>query len=278
MAGTVLFYATELRYELTDETDGVNTKTVEFREGFAGLKGDWGRVRFGRLSTEYKKTGTKIDPWTDNVPQARGGGRQGMSELHSSYFNNAADYVTPSFGGFSANAWYSTRIDDSATRMHNAGALRNYSGGQVGGIGVKYEAGPLFLGADWMDIDADSTTNGVVNDAAWQVAVRYQVMDDLSFAALYEDSEDIGLGKNWYVNGIYRVGKTRLIAAYGESNDRVANSGTDSSRDWTNVSLGAKYDLTGQSELLVAWNRHRDNTNNDDFDTLTVGINAKFGY
>ncbi|MDZ7754545.1 MAG: porin [Gammaproteobacteria bacterium] len=297
IAGTAVFYRAELRYETTDEVngddtnfadidgdgdldpvgeDGGDSKELEFREGFAGLKGGWGKLRVGRLSTEYKKTGTTIDPWTDNAPQGRGGGRQGMSEMHSSYFNNAIDYVTPKFaGGFTANAWYSTRFDNSSKNLHNAGALTNFKGGDAGGIGVKYASGPLFVGVDWVDIDADSIAGGgVSNDSAWQIGARYKVMDNLSFAALYEDSEDLGLGENWYVNGIYRVGNTRLIAAYGQSNDRVANG----NNDWDNWSIGAKYDLTKKSELLVAWNRRQDDTNDNDFDTLTVGINAKFGY
>lgn len=102
IADTALIYQAELRYETTDEPSGDDSgedegdsKEVEFREGFAGLKGNWGKLRLGRLSTGYKSAGTKIDPWTDNVPQARGRGRQGMSELHSSYFNNAVEYVTP---------------------------------------------------------------------------------------------------------------------------------------------------------------------------------------
>jgi|GEM_PF-3279259 len=281
IADTALFYQAELRYETTDDVNGgpgtaTGTKQVEFREGFAGLKGNWGKVRLGRLSTGYKKTGTKIDPWTDNVPQARGGGRQGMSELHSSYFNNAIDYETPKFGGgFTGNAWYSTRFDNSPKGIHNAGAATNFKGGQAGGVGIKYNAGPLFVGVDWIDIDADSIAGGgVSNDSAWQIGARYKVQDNLSFAGMYEDSEDLGLGKNWYLNGIYRIGHTRLIAAYGESNDRVANG----NKDWNNWSIGAKYDLTKKSELLAAWNRRTDDTDNLDFDTFTIGVNAKFGY
>lgn len=283
LADTTLFYQAELRYEATDEAngddsgeDGGDSKEVEFREGFVGLKGKFGKVRLGRLSTEYKKTLTKIDPWNDNAPQSRSGGRQGSSELHSSYFNNAVDYVTPKFGGgFTANAWYSTRNNGSSKNMHNAGALNNFKGGTAKGVGVKYKSGPLFLGVDWLDIDADTIAGGgVSNDSAWQIGAKYKVMDNLSLAGMYEDAEDIGLGKQQYVNGIYKLDKTRFIVGYGKTDDRVANG----NKDWANWSVGVKYALTKKSELLAAYNQRQNDTDGLDFNTFTVGINAKFGY
>ncbi len=273
IADTAMIYQLEIQYETAGETDA---DEFSFREGYAGLKGGWGKMRMGRLSTGYKSTGTKIDPWTDNAPQARSGGRQGMSELHSNYFNNAVEYVTPKlFEGFTANGWFSTRFDDSDDRMHNAGALTNFRGGDAGGIGVKYEAGPVFVGIDWLDINADTITSSAVsNGDAWQIGARYKVLDDLSFAAMYEDAKGIDLGENYYANAIYRIDKFRLIGAYGQTDGRVPN-GDD---DWSNWSLGVKYDLTKRSELLAAWNRRMNDTDDTDFDTVTVGINAKFGY
>ncbi|QVL48896.1 MAG: hypothetical protein KFB96_25755 [Thiocapsa sp.] len=44
------------------------------------------------------------------------------------------------------------------------------------------------------------------------------------------------------------------------------------------ITEGVKYALTDRSELLAAWNQRIDNTDNQDFNTFTVGLNAKFGY
>lgn len=277
---TALFYQAELRYETTDYVNGgpgttTGTKQVEFRESFAGLKGGWGKARMGRLSMGYKKSLTKIDPWNDNAPQSRSGGRQGSSELHSSYVNNAVDYETPKLlGGITGNAWYSSRFDDSSKPMFNTGTLKNYQGGQSWGLGVKYNTGPLFLAADWIDINADAITKaGLQNDSAWQVSGRYK-FGPVSVAALYEDAENLGLGKNTYVNGIYKIDRFRFIGAYGQNRDGAVYG----NKDWNNWTIGAKYALTKKSELLAAWNRRRDDTGDKDFDTITVGVNAKFGY
>lgn len=278
---TDLFYRAEVRYETTDFVNGgpgttTGTRQLEFREGFVGLKNKkYGKLRLGRLVTEYKKTLTTIDPWNDNTPQSRAGGRQGSSELHSSYFNNSADYVTPSFlGGLSGSVWYATLLDNSGKPLHNTGTLKNYEGGQAGGVGVKYKHGPIFLAADYIDMDADNIKKaGLENDSGWQVAARYQC-SSFSISAFHEDVEDLGLGKNTYVNGIYKLGRTRLIAAYGMNRDGAVYK----DEDYDNWSLGVKYGLTDRSELLAAFNRRSNNDTNQDFDTVTVGINAKFGY
>ena len=271
-----LIYRAELRYETTDSVNGTAGKNVEFREGYAGLASPtWGRLRLGRLSTAYKTTLTKIDPWNDNAPQSRSGGRQGSSEFHSSYFNNAIDYVSPRIlGGLTGSIWYATEFDNSAKPLHNTGTLKNFTGGSASGLGLKYKAGPLFLAADYIDIDADNITKaGLANDNGWQIGGRYKV-GPFSFAALYEDVEDIGLGTNLYLNGIYKMGKTRFIAAYG-TNENGAVYNND---DYTNWSFGIKYALNKKSELLAAYNSRSNDTKNTELNTLTIGINAKFGY
>jgi hypothetical protein len=271
--GITMFYMLEAFY---DSAGATGDDDVGLREGFAGLRGDWGAVRAGRLTVPYKGHYVRVDPWIDNVPQARGGGRQGVSELHSAYMNNAIEYRSMKLAdAVTANAWYSTRFDDSNSKFNDAGALVNFRGGQAYGAGVNYDSGPLFLAADWLKIDADSIVSPVVEDGnAWQVLGQYRIGSDWSLALVYEDADELLLGKNLYGNLIYTLGKYQFIGAYGRNRDRVPNG----ERDWNNFSLGLKYALTRDSELFGAWNRLSDDTADEDFDTVTVGINAKFGY
>ena len=39
-----------------------------------------------------------------------------------------------------------------------------------------------------------------------------------------------------------------------------------------------EYALTKRSELLAMWSQRSDDTDDQDFGTLTLGLNAKFGY
>ncbi len=68
--------------------------------------------------------------------------------------------------------------------------------------------------------------------------------------------------------------KTRFIAAYG-TNENGAVYNND---DYTNWSFGVKYALNKKSELLAAYNSRSNDSKNTELNTLTIGINAKFGY
>ncbi len=266
--GTDLFYKAEVRYGAADEVD----QEIEWREAYAGMRGGWGSLRAGRLGVHYKSTYTKIDPWTDNAPQARqAGGMQGVSALHASYFNNAVEYVTPKFNGFHGAAWYSTQFDDENDQVHNAGPLKNFVDGRAAGAGLRYTGKSLMVSADMIEIDADEVLDDrLSNDTGWQLAARYRT-GPITVAGLYEDVEDIGLGKNMWVNGIYRIGPTRLIASYGQNRDAEFFG----DKDIDTWSLGAKYDLTDKSELFAAFVTRDDG--DDRYNTVTVGVNAKFG-
>lgn len=97
-------------------------------------------------------------------------------------------------------------------------------------------------------------------------------------APLSELAPELDLGKNVYLNGTYKLCKTTLIAAYGQNRDATQYS----NRDIDTLTLGAKYALTRSSELFAAWvDRAEDaygTTAAKDYQTLTLGINAKFGY
>ena len=277
---TMAIYKAELRYETTDAVSGGGgtSKQIEFRDAYAGLKGkSWGRVRVGRLSTGYKTTLTTIDPWNDNIPQSRSGGRQGSSELHSSYFNSAIDYKSPVFANTFLEAFYVTKPTGSKQPIHNTGTLKNYEGGTASGAGLKYKTKALFLAADYINIDAETINPAkasLSNGDGWQIAGRFKT-GAFSVAALYEDVNDLGLGKNTYINGIYKIGNTRLILGYGTNTDNLVY-GKD---DYTNYSIGAKYNLGKKSELFAAYNnRTNDTTDNKDIASITVGMNIKFGY
>jgi hypothetical protein len=290
LGDTSMIYQAEITYGAADNT----SNEISWREGFAGLKGGWGQARLGRVDVPYKTTLTAIDPWNDNAPQSRGfSGVQGSSSLHSSYFTNTAEYVSPSLNGFKIGAWVSTQLDDETSNIHDAGPISNFLGGEAKGLGVKFNQGPWYVGADWIDVDADrvGTLNSagaftantkMHSDSGWQMAGRYKA-DAWSVSAFYEDVEDLGLGTNMYLNGTYKLGKTTLIATYGQNRDATQFF----SRDIDTWSLGAKYALTKDSELFAVWvDRSEDGHTGaggaaipaKDFQILSLGINAKFGY
>ncbi len=270
-SNTNAIYRAEMQYEATQ----ADQTTFSFREAYAGLQNpDWGTLRLGRLTTIYKDTLEKVDPWIDNALESHAFGRQGSSELHANFFNSAIDYKTPDFGnGITASLWYSLALSDSSRALHNTGTLQNYVGGNAGGLGVQYERGPLFLGADVINIDADTINlSGLSNGSGYQLAGKYTFYNKLTLGAFYEDVEDMGLGKNFYVNAIYRHNRYRFIASYGGNDDAPVYG----SNDFSNWNIGVKYDLSKDSELIIGFDGREDNDLNLDFNTFTIGLNTNF--
>ncbi len=264
-------YRAEMQYEATQ----ADQTTFSFREAYAGLQSPkWGTLKLGRLTTMYKINLEKIDPWIDNALESHAFGRQGSSELHANFFNSAIDYTTPDFGnGFTGSVWYSLALSDSSRALHNTGTLKNYVGGGAGGIGVQYEAGPLFLSADYIDVDADAISlTGLSNGGGYQLAAKYTFWDKLTLGAFYEDVDDLGLGENFYVNAIYRHKRYRFITSFGGNDD----SDVYGNNEFTNWNVGVKYDLSKDSELIVGFDGRTDDDLDLDFNTFTIGLNTSF--
>jgi len=233
LTDTQMIYTAEIEYSGSGETRAAtnltnNDNTLFVREAFAGLKGkNWGQVRIGRLTTGYKKSYVGVDPWTDHVLQARQGGVQGVSSLNANYFNNAIEYESPSFNGFSFNAFASSMTDNSSEQLHNAGVLALYKGGSATGAGVKYVTGGLRLTADMLTLNADeakskATTatfgaNGQVkNGTATQLTAKYKFGNGFGLGGIYEDAKGINQGVNNFVLASQDIGKDFTVtASYG---------------------------------------------------------------
>ncbi|MFN3545448.1 MAG: porin [Thiobacillus sp.] len=290
---TSIIYTAEVQYGAADEPTDANEWLM--REGFVGLKGNWGQARLGRVTVPYKGVYAAIDPWTDHVSQARQGGRQGASALNANYFNNTVEYVSPKLGDrVSLSAWISKQFDDENTSttgfLHNAGALTQFKGGSAYGLGARFEQGPWLASLDWLEFDADaiSTTppayRRLANDSAYKLTGRYKAKN-WSVAAHYEDAEDIGLGKNYYLNGIYVIDKLSLIGTYGVNQDaRTFMTAVNTYNDAKTWSLGARYNIAKNSDLFAVYNsRKQDRDTNsslagvqDQFDTLSIGLVTNF--
>ena len=276
LGDTKLIYKAEIQYGSVGEND----QDFIFRDAFVGLGSKtYGTLKLGRLTTGYKLSNTKIDPWTDHILQGRQSGQQGASNLNSNYFNNAVDYTTPKYAGFQGTGFYSFLPKDSTDRLHNAGKLKAFKGGDAFGLGVKYTTGGLRLTADILDINADDTGE-LTNGTAKKISAQYKFSNGLTLAGQYEDVTDLKLGQNYWAHGSYKLNKVILLTASygfngGDQNDNVYMSSTKG--DANTWSLGAKYMLTKKSAIIAGYNDfNRDG--GDHAKTFTIGIDSKFGY
>lgn len=273
---TNIIYKAVFQYEGSGEND----QTVLLRDAFVGLKSKQnGTLRLGRLTTGYKSSYTKIDPWTDQILQARQSGQQGASNLNSNYFNNAIDYTSVKIAGtVQFNAFYSVLPDTSTDRLHNSGKLKDFTGGSAAGVGLKYTSGGLRFTADTLEIDADATGT-LTNGTAKKIGAQYKFDDGFTLAGHYEDVTDLMLGTNYWLHGSKKMGNTLLTASYGvnegDPTDNVYTSATKGDAD--TYSLGVQYSLNKKAKLIAGYNSH-ERDGGDDSQTFTVGFKSKFGY
>ncbi|CAN8141475.1 hypothetical protein THIOSC13_620039 [uncultured Thiomicrorhabdus sp.] len=97
---------------------------------FAGLQGSMGKLIYGRLSTPYKMTGVKQDPFYDtSAGSGNGGSNFGYSSLINGFSDDSFAYYSPKMGGLTFNASYTMADTDG----QEAGM----------GVGVEYAAAKL---------------------------------------------------------------------------------------------------------------------------------------
>lgn len=285
LASTSLIYKLEAEYKTVGENGDKagDNESIYVREAFAGLNSkDYGKFRMGRLTVGYKSSYTAIDPWTDHVLQARQSGQQGASNLNANYFNSTAEYVSPKFNGIQLNAHYSALSDAStAVDIHNSGKLADMTGGSASGFGVKYTNGGLRLTADTLTIDSDNDLGATdptkaKNGTSNQITAQYKFSSGITLAALYEDATDVNLGKNKFAIVSKKIGKNGLVTASYGVNEAGSDNAYSQTDDAKTFGIGGKYKLTKKSAIIAGWSKHE--RGSDEATTLTLGIDAKFGY
>lgn len=183
------------------------------RFAFAGVKGGFGKVVAGRLSTPYKMAGLKLDPFYDtSAGPLNGGSNYGLSSLTNGWINNVVGYISPKLGG--AVTINAVAVLDENDNALNAG---NPSGDNWYNIGAEYSKNGFSAGVQHVtEIDATRLTAGYKNST-------------LSAGISYEDF-DSGSDMT-YVAGTYKIApKTTLAASFG-TNGGNATSVRDAAGD-----------------------------------------------
>jgi predicted porin len=183
---------------------------------------------------------------------------------------SGVQYTTPTVNGLSAVVDYGSnaqKYDDGSTNNQKAESL---------GLTVRYNAGALGLAATTHKLKADNSTNyfsttyasaggaATVNNTVtttdfMALSARYNVTSTLVLNALYaknkSESSATGAqsGKNdvTQVGATYTMGKTQLVAQYGEGDgETTAGAGR---RDRKGYQLGAIYNLSKRSNVYALY-------------------------
>lgn len=210
------------------------------RDAYVGLSGNFGTVLAGRMSSPYKASTVKWDPFLATSAQARG--NYGMSGLHNSYVSNAIAYANK-FGMASVKA--AIVLDET----QDPGASGNETYGNHGmSFSVNVPVGPVEVALAHMDT---SEMGGAADDRdATKIGVRYAA-GAISVAAQMEMlGEGINGGEtdHIYLNGTYTAGANTFAAAYGT---QEIDDGSDTTQ--TYMSLGMVHSMSKSVRAHVGY-------------------------
>lgn len=251
--GLKAIFQAEFQFEADERNGGSNDpNSIVDRDQWVGLAGDFGKIRFGTMSTAYKSHGAMIDPIYRTSLQGRDHGLQ--SRLHGGAngvggrLDNQIRYDSPEFMGFGAIVNYAFDSQDN----NGATALEN-DGDDTYGIGIHYNNGPILAFADYLTSDAGG------EDEAWKVGGSF-TMGQLAFYGQYEWDEGLISGGNnalntndggdvWHLGASYTMGNTLAYFAYGMGDDD--SSAIDTEYDvWT---LAVDHRLSKRTDVYAGF-------------------------
>jgi predicted porin len=139
------------------------------RQAFVGLEGGFGSFRLGRQYTPIGNVtdlvGTKNwDPLAIIGTYGSGGANGNTASFNAYRSDNAIDYKTPSFGGFTAELQYSPQFNGAetiGTVTPATGAVTSAKQGRQLGFNGIYANGPITAGLGYiqaLDVNATTTT------------------------------------------------------------------------------------------------------------------------
>lgn len=269
--GLKALFTFELGTISLDAGDANNNGIDGTRQSFVGLSGGFGTVVAGRLQTPGYNFAAKYDAHgasmfspvgqlSDNAG-ASISARDALGRL-----NNAAAYVSPSFGGLVVTAAYAYGQGGENVKT---GAVEPQN---IWGVDVEYDNGPLSVGLAHHNIndlggvggtDQTETALGVNYDFGMaKLFASYQVGKSETTAATTFD------GKLWNIGARVKAGAAGSVGiAYAQGKDDVSNG---KAKSW---GLDYQHALSKRTTAYAGYSRVSNNSNVA-YGLLNVGSTA----
>ncbi len=255
--GLKAIFKLDWQFNMNERLRDADERSALFdRDQWVGLKGGFGQVRIGTISTVYKSHGAKLDPLYRTALQGRDHGLQssfhtGANDELRGRATNTFRYDSPSFNGLKVGAHYT--LDPSETPEDE----------NPFGIGASYKNGGVFVFADYMDNQQDGSDEVTV----WKVGGKYS-LNNFAVMGQYEDEDDGGFDfELWHIGASYTMGNNMLYAAYGETDDDGSESDA--------FTIAGMHSLSKRTKVYAGYN-NQDPASGSDRDEFSVGLKHKF--
>jgi predicted porin len=257
-------------YQMEFQVDVGDTGNLSTRDQFVGLKGGFGTVKFGTMSSNYKQTGAKVDALYRTPAEGRGFISTQSNALHSGTGinrgreTNTVQYSSPKFSGIElvANTTVSG-ADDETT-----------------GFGLRWANKDILVYVDWIDGQVGTAVSGASSfapnnktESATKVGAKFTA-DKFFVGAQYEDAED-RTGYNYYhFNGGFNIdANNALILTYGGANIKTK---TATAADTTGLALAYNHNLSKMTNVYVAYMDRSSDVGAEEDSAWALGIKKKF--
>ncbi|MBE9560524.1 MAG: porin [Proteobacteria bacterium] len=260
----------------TATPDAGNPKTsgsglLTGRDQFVGLKGGFGAVKVGTMSSNYKQMGGKVDAFYRTPVEGRGliktqssmhGGRGNINGRQT----NTLQYVSPKMGGIQlvANTTFTGNNDETS------------------GIGLRWSNKAFLVYADWIsgptadtltctapacDTESAAKLGGKFHTKAFSVALQYEAAEDRVGADYIHAQGTFNINKNNMIGLTYGIQDRKELSVGGAP--ALAN-------DSTGLAVAYNHKMSKMTNVYVAYGARSEDQDNRDESMLSFGIRKKF--
>jgi len=274
--GLKAVFTLEYSLDITNNSGVGNTTdgTLNSRQQFVGLAGNWGTVALGRQYSPGYQAQSNNDPFQGALFSpvsflTRDAGNS-ITANSAARWDNSATFTTANYGGFSGKAIYAWG-EFSADRGYEQGVAEglpptdnarrdNIWDNGAYGLGANYANGPLNIDAVWQSRQYRRTpewpkTNGRDTDE-WYVGGSF----DLKVAKLmasyqqqYDDNTPNLDNYTWSVGATMPLGAVTLAASYAETSSDSGGTLNGYNNDSQAFGLGAMYSLSKRTQLYAGY-------------------------
>ena len=213
--GLKAIYKAEFKVNPFIKNDG-ESQSLERRDVWAGLKGGWGKLTFGTMSSNYKQMGGKVDPLYRTEAEGRGrlnmqSGLHGGSGINGGRMENTVNYTSPKMGGFSIVL---------NTTLAGAGA-NNSNADESIGAGIRWSNKAFLVYADYFDPSANGVTGN--DESVAKIGGKWSGKA-FQVSAQYEATEDQTGGDYIFANGLWNINKNNAVTLSVGQQDKVSQA------------------------------------------------------
>ena len=239
------------------------------RDQFVGIKGGYGTVKLGTMSSNYKQMGGKVDPLYRTAFEGRGfldtqSRRHGGRGINRGRQTNTVQYTSPKMAGVNlvANTTVSGAQDETV------------------GLGLRWSNKSFMAYADYINgqaATADSIGDNCTANRTPDCSTQHSIKGGGKFsnkqfalAAQYESAQDDTGADYIFASALYNINANNSVVITG---GQANKKGSD---DSTGVAVAYNHKLSKMTNVYAGYGLKSDDRKDADEKMFAVGIKKKF--